>query len=440
MLRFFSLTFSILCLAFLVVVLSRRPEPLGPVPADGVHLSHTSERGYHLVRNGEPFFIRGAAGGHHLGSLSAAGANTVRVYDPERLPALLDSAQAVGLAVIADIPLPKSYPRHPHFIGYDSVEQVLDYVLPIVRRHRDHPALLAWMLGNEIFETDYTHSFLTAYNRLVDSIRAEDPHHPVSTALIRRQLGEMRLEYREPAVDFLSINMFGNLNNFELYKAIYFPVWRGPYLISEWGQDGYWEADLTAWKAPVEPSSHHAARFLSERYRARKASLHAARSLGHLVFYWGHKLERTPSWFSFFTAAGRPTEKRSVMTEVWTGRQQPFPGIQLDYILIDDHGPRDDLILTAGDSASAVVYSTNEVGEDAGAVWEIRREYWNEYDENEPAYGPIPTQWVRLTPTAAQFVVPSVPGPYRLHYSVTDSSGYAATVTFPFYVLADPDA
>jgi hypothetical protein len=426
-------------LAIAGVYLSRSPAT--PIRQGArVEMVYSDTLGYHLLRNGRPFTVRGAAGANHLRELRARGANTVRVYGTDRLASVLDSAAELGLAVIADLPLPKYYPGHPHFTGYESVQSVIDSLVPIVRRYRDHPALLVWMVGNEIFEKGYSRSYLRAYNRLLSAIRAADPDHPLSTALIRRQLGEMRLYYKEPDVDFVSINMFGNLDNFLTYRKVYAPVWRGPYLISEWGQNGYWEVPTTNWGAPVEPSSYHAAREIAARYRDHLATGDKRRALGHLAFYWGNKFERTTSWFSFFSIAGRPTEKCHSLETTWRPDTPVYPGSRIDYLLVDGKGPLDNVLLTAGGKSAARIQFLSKPQPQLQTEWAIRRERWNDYDERPGVYQPVTTDWPLRSAGTAEFVVPDMPGPYRLYATVTDSTGYAATANFPFYVIAAPDA
>jgi len=40
-----------------------------------------TEKGFQLIRNGKPFYIRGAAGNSHFNELSRIGGNTIRIYD-----------------------------------------------------------------------------------------------------------------------------------------------------------------------------------------------------------------------------------------------------------------------------------------------------------------------------------------------------------------------
>jgi beta-galactosidase/beta-glucuronidase len=109
---------------------------------------------YQLYRNGEPYFIKGA--GLEIGdmaSLASHGANSLRNWavDNGREPGevVLDRAQKNGLSVIMGIDIK----RERHGFDYnnpDSVKKQLEWVKKDVIRMKDHPALLAWGIGNEL--------------------------------------------------------------------------------------------------------------------------------------------------------------------------------------------------------------------------------------------------------------------------------------------------
>ena len=54
--------------------------------------------GYSLLRNGQPYFVKGAVGAVHLEELAAAGGNSIRAD-----VTALDRAQALGLSVLIDL-------------------------------------------------------------------------------------------------------------------------------------------------------------------------------------------------------------------------------------------------------------------------------------------------------------------------------------------------
>ena len=106
-----------------------------------------TERGWQLLRDGEPYFIRGAGGTHSLEELAAAGANSIRTWGTENVRGdddvgvILDEAEALGLTVSVGIWL--GHERHG--FDYDDPDQVaaqLERVRTIVNRYKDHPAVL----------------------------------------------------------------------------------------------------------------------------------------------------------------------------------------------------------------------------------------------------------------------------------------------------------
>src|SRR4051794_11107187 len=57
-----------------------------------------SATGYRLLRNGKPYFIKGAGGSQRLDVLAASGGNSIRTWRAD--PAVLEQAQARGLTVL----------------------------------------------------------------------------------------------------------------------------------------------------------------------------------------------------------------------------------------------------------------------------------------------------------------------------------------------------
>ena len=78
-----------------------------------------NENGFQLIRNGKPFYIKGAAGKPHIKELAEAGGNTIRLFNTINLSKHLDEAALYDLNVIVDIPFPK-YSKE--FNMYDNEE------------------------------------------------------------------------------------------------------------------------------------------------------------------------------------------------------------------------------------------------------------------------------------------------------------------------------
>ena len=131
------------------------------------------------------------------------GANTVRVFTAP--PAwLLDEAQAAGLKVLAGIP----WSQHITFLDDAAIEtQILGAVAESVRPLKGHPAVFAYLIGNEIppdmvrwHGPDRVRAFL---KRLVAEVKAIDPGRLVSYANF-------------PSTEYLTVD-FGDFLCFNIY-------------------------------------------------------------------------------------------------------------------------------------------------------------------------------------------------------------------------------
>ena len=400
-----------------------------------VHLRYSDSTGYRLLRNAKPFYVRGAAGAGHLEKLSRYGANTVRVYSSDSLGQILERAGRLDLAVVVDIPLP----AYNHHVSGPTLTPLTDSVIAVVDRFRDHPALLFWMLGNEVFQHGYDADFLRQYNLLADAVRAHDPNHPVSTAVIPHQLLSLYTTWAGLHVDFVSLNMFGNLATFDRTRDLLTPIWRGPYLISEWSFNGPWEEQTTLWGAPLESPSTTKAQHLRDRYLTEVHRPKDHRMLGNLAFYWGAKYERTPTWFSLLSATGGSSEPAFALGNLWQGRSAPFPGPQVAYLLLDERGGQESIVLPAGTSVTAKVQYAGNPPPALTPRWEVRAEDWR--GQGELGFGPAPIAglFFRCDRDSTRLLTPDRPGPYRIYFHAESPDGFFSTANIPFYVVASDE-
>ena len=410
-------------------------QPAG-VEARGVYVSHIDSLGYTLVRDGQPFPVRGASGHQDLALLRRYGGNTVRVYEPDSLGAVLDRAAPLGIAVIADLPLPESYKAST--TAADEIRRLSPELLEIVEAHHDHPALLYWMLGNEIFNKGYAEEYVTAYNELAAGIRQIDPLHPISSTFNVHQLGYTKIRLNQPTIDFVSFNLFGNLRGLESDLWKMWPIWRGPFILTEWSYNGPWEATNSSWGAPFEPPNATKATHLTDRYHEWVAPLYATeRMMGDLAFYWGNKYESTPSWYSFFTPEGHVSEMAFALGNVWSGKEKEFPGPSVEYLLLEGAGEATNHLLPTDSPARASVQFITPPTPQDSFYWEIRPEDWRELGESNTI---LPGLFQQQSTDGAVFRTPSVPGPYRLYYRIESADGYFSADNIPFYVLNPDDA
>lgn len=403
-----------------------------------VYIRHEGER-YVLYRDGKPYSIKGAAGSEHLRQLQEAGGNTIRIWDTAHLGQILDEAHANNIAVIAGLPMPVSSILS-YYNNRSEVAAQLTGFRSIINRYRSHPALLMWCLGNEVdfpFKPRFN-NFYRAYNRLLKMIHEEDPDHPVTTALInfeRRCIYNIRMKV--PELDLISFNAFGSLYGLQKDLDQFSWFWNGPFLVTEWGVKGPWEADLTAWRAPVEYNSTVKAEQYLQLYE-HSMPVKDPRFLGAFVFLWGHKQEVTHTWFNLFAANGAASETVNVMQYLWTGKRPPHKGPQLKDMLLDGKQAKDNIILNANTEHTVEVFLQQPPDDSLRIHWEILKEDWyakNWYEPNTQKPVGYDSLLLSFNGYKAIFRTPVKEGPYRIFATFYDGSGYFASANTPFYVV-----
>lgn len=392
------------------------------------------------MRNGQPFFIKGAAGYDKCSELAASGGNTLMCWDTARLQSALDSAAQNGVAIIAGIHLPP-VGEAGFYADSNLVQRYQVNYLHLVARFRAHPALLAWSLGNEL---DFAYSlgtppFYTVYRHFLASLHQADSSHPVCTTVINAgKKNILSLQWRFPELDFIGINTYDRLKGFRKDMRFLHSLWNGPYFISEWAPQGPWEAELTSWGAPVEKSSSQKAVDYARYYR-EYMPLEDSCFLGSLAFFWGSRQEYTYTWFSIIDDNGYSTEIREALADVWSGRPKDHQAPRLGDLRIDSftHGDHN-IFLENGSWHTARIEVSTHTDPGLRYSWQITREDWTTWGQTWQGFRPpLPEKNLIADTTAAsiRFQAPLPEGPYRIYVSVYNASGYCATANAPVYVI-----
>lgn len=386
-----------------------------------------SSKGYHIIRNNKPFLVKGASGFDNFYELKAAGGNTIRLYDTLHLKQKLDLADSLGLAVIVDIPLQI---KNMNYIDPNAIV----WVRKFVNTYKNHPALLCWMLGNEVYFPQLLSNGVTKkFNNILDEIHRLDPNHPVSTAVSTGAVKEiLAINLKSPNIDFISINVFGRINDFKSIKQLLF-LWQGPYLLSEWGNNGPWESNATTWQAPLEQTSTKKAEEFRNRYINVIDKIDDGRLLGSLAFYWGQKQETTHTWFSLFDEQGLKSQVVHELKNVWRSESVTFNGPAINSILLNENKGYDSMIFTPKDTLFGEVF-LKDLENGYEFQWRILPEKW--YDAiNSDDHFLQEDLIISENGTSILFKCPGVEGPYRLHYKIINKSGFFATANIPFYSM-----
>ena len=435
---------SLIILVIIFTLSCKQNENVNP-GNKSVYIQKTS-CGYELIRNGKPFYIRGAGGSSNFGELAELGGNTLRFYDTIQIKKKLDEAHKNNLAVIIDIPIPQYHKKYDYYSDKQKNDVLKENVRSLVSGLKDHPALLMWNLGNELyypFVLLKKNNFIRTFNELVDVIKTEDPNHPVSTAVAGvGRFSSVSIYLNSPNLDLLAYNIFGDTPSlFSKLKQISYICGKKPYYISEFGADGPWESRMTSWLSPIEDSSTKKTEQIKERYLFIERNK-SAECLGTLLFYWGNKHERTYTWFSLFME-DKKHESLKTIEHLWKGTDNRDSEIGLEYLLLHGKGSADNIIFEPNLLKNSEVVFKNGNPVDVQIKWEIYPEAWSwpwwlEQDTSKMAFSPIRRmeRFVGFDDNKATFLTPEKDGAYRIFAYVFDSGGYFATANIPFYILS----
>ena len=391
--------------------------------------------GYTLLRNGQPYLVKGAGLGNvDVATVAARGGNSVRTWGIEHAQTTLDAAHRHGLTVALGLPVA----AERFGFDYDDPESIAEQrqnVLDAVANYKDHPALLAWIIGNELdmrFTNPRVYNEVNELSRLIHDL---DPYHPTTTTIsaIEKDVVELVRE-RAPDLDFISLQAYGAL--FLMPKAIRY-LRAGPFMITEWGPLGHWEVGKTRWGAPIEQDSTEKGRHYLTSYRTLIEPF-LGPGLGSYVFLWGQKQERTHTWFSLFTADGESTAAVDVMQFVWTGRAPANQAPALESFHLARRGATDSVRLAAGKRYTVKVKAMDPDGDALIYRWRVKPESTEtvvggdleaRIDDIDGVFdGDATLSEVELT-------APGSPGAYRLYVMVYDGQGHAAHANIPFRVF-----
>ena len=404
----------------------------------------TSAAGDHVLQvDGAPFRIRGA--GLQDGdqeALAERGANTFRTWhtpdDSVAVRAMLDRAARNGLMVAMGLHVGKE--RH----GFDfddaaAIEAQQARLLAQVRAYKDHPAVLMWVVGNELNLEARDPRVWDVVESLTVAIQAEDPRHPVMTPLagFDPALAEL-LRTRAPSLDLIGIQMYGDIG--ELPRKLEAAQWHGPYVVTEWGPTGHWESPLTSWGAAIEDTASRKAELLVERY-TRIIEADDGQGLGSYVFLWGQKQERTPTWYGLFLSSGESTPGVDAMQYLWTGAWPGNRAPSISPVRIDRRVATDSIVLSPGSTYVAQVEAADPDDDPLRYHWTVREESRATSIGGDPERQPAEVDVRRLDTAEAgalSFEAPAEPGAYRLFVEVHDGRGHAAYANVPFHVGPPP--
>ena len=393
---------------------------------------------WRMYRNSEDFFVKGAAANRFYKRVTEFGGNAFRTYSTseESTPAILGEAYRNGLYVNMGLFIG----RERDGFDYDNAEKVaaqLEKCRSLVRRFRNHPAVMCWSIGNEA-ESMYKNTKLwTAINDIAAMIHKEDPNHPVTTALAGANVKNISLIVSmAPELDFLCVNSYYP-NPMDIASNLASAGWDKPWMITEYGQKGTWmNVPKTSFGTLVEETSTEKAVSYREIYENAVLANRNNGCLGSFAFVWGYQNHgEVLTWYGLFDKDGNSFAAVDELQYFWAGKypEMRAPVIADRNAMLMNGKKADDSVMVSADSENkASVRASSPCGSPLKYRWMIYREGTSSPD------GSIPDGMSGLfaddTLPEVVFRAPSAAGNYRLCVFVTDENHKAASAVIPFCV------
>jgi hypothetical protein len=316
----------------------------------------------------------------------------------------------------------------PKFIAKQREE-----IVSAVRKYKNHPAVLVWGLGNEMESYVGTKDAIRVWRELEELaklIKQEDANHPVMTVIAGADTGKIKeiMKYY-PSIDILGINAYlGAGGAGGTLKGL---GWTKPFIMTEYGPVGHWQAPKAPWGAAIEPSGNEKA----ANYYATLTTLMENKEglcLGSYAFLWGNKQETTSTWYGMLLSTGEKLPPVDALVRGWSGKWPANRCPKLESVEFP-------VALKKGRAGEKVKASAKVKDPDGDSL----QYEWTVMAESKDLRGGGDAESVPASyPNAVQsgsdrecFVtLPMDKGAYRLFLIVRDGKGGATTANFPFGV------
>ncbi len=396
--------------------------------------------GFQLLRNGKPYFIKGARtiGTEYLRMVAATGGNSIRIGSREKgLEEILDQASEYGLTVLLGLPM-QSERNGFDYNNQAAVQAQLDTARAIVLKYRSHPALMMWAIGNEMDylpgNADFNLKLWTAVNDVARMIHQVDPSHPAITVIGTGKKSKLEnIVKMMPDIDALGINTYADIGEVPAWVRQY--NLNKPYLITEWGPTGDWQVKKNKWKIPVEETTTQKARVYQQRHQ--EVITRDPHCLGGYSFLWTHgRQERTHTWYNLFYDNREPTEAVDVLQYMWSGKWPKNRAPQIESLRLDNKTLGADILLEGGHTYQANVLAKDPNADPLSYEWEIYPEntQFGYAGQGEKRPEPLNQLIRNRKETTITFTAPNKNADYRLFVYVRDRGNKIAVANIPFHV------
>ncbi|WP_169727413.1 hypothetical protein [Granulosicoccus antarcticus] len=423
------------------------------VAASKVEILHWGDD-WSIEVDGQPFELKGAGMGYSdeagIAILAKAGGNAFRTWGTEHLDVQLAAAERHGLKVLVGLDMQKQLQ------GFDyndsaAVAAQLAMLKASIDRYKSHPSLLGWIIANEpnlMIGADGgavqpNPKVYAAMGDVLDYIHEHDPDHPatVAFAFTGTLADDVNLALKSmPTLDFLSFQAYGALPAIApLVEELAVEL---PYMVTEFGPLGHWEMPATQWGREIEEASGAKAAGLVDRMYQAGLNNPEGQLLGGFAFLWGHKQERTPTWYGLFTEDGGRTAAVDELTRLWTGQYSEQRAPSAWGLRLNELQATENIVLAPGESVHARLQASDPEGDSLSIRWQLMHEVQARshggHFEAEPDAVRLDAGKTTSVGDVHEMMLraPLQPGEYRLYAWAQDGSGGVATANFPFLVAA----
>tara|TARA_B100001093_G_scaffold281613_1_gene269044 strand:- start:665 stop:1936 length:1272 start_codon:yes stop_codon:yes gene_type:complete len=418
-------------LIYLLVLLSLFNPLENYSQVNSVHIEKNKD-GFQLFKNNQPYYIKGAGAKSHFNEVKNAGANSIRVWSTNNKN-YLDSAHKYGLTVTLGLWVA----QERNGFNYDD-EYAVAGQIALLKKHilklKDHPALLMWGIGNEVDLKYSNFKVWETIEEIAKFIKKVDPNHPTMTVIAGIDPSKLFMINKYcPSIDVLGINVYGAIEQAHLNVRKY--NWEKPYIVTEWGVNGPFEAQKTSWGAKKEPPNGLKA---DQRLRRYKELIEPdkERCLGSYCFLWGQKQESTATWHGMYLNSGNPTEAVDVMHYCWKGQWPIKRAPSITDIKLNDLNWRLDHFLKK-DTVASLSFDFNKYNNTNIQIDYIlypeafSNKMGGDFQESpDPIYLDIIEEKVNQI----IFKVPSKKGAYRIFTFIKNEYGQSSVANIPFLV------
>ena len=387
---------------------------------------------FQLYNNGKPYYIKGAGAKSNFRQAVECGANSIRIWSTNN-ENLLDSAYKYGLTVSLGLWVA----QERNGFNYDdeyAVAGQIERLKKDILKLKDHPALLVWGIGNEV-DLKYTNfKVWETIEELAKFIKEVDPSHPTMTVIAGIDPAKLYMINKYcPSVDILGINVYGGIEMASINVRKY--NWTKPYIVTEWGVNGPFEAKKTAWGAKVELPNGIKANQRMRRYK-ELIEMDKEMCLGSYCFLWGQKQESTATWHGMYLSNGNPTEAVDVMHYCWKGNWPDKRAPSIKNIYLNGINWKKDHFI----SKDSIVNLNFEFEQYNNKVIEIDYVLYPEAFSNkmggdfQESPDPIHLDIIKRNSNQILFKSPSKKGAYRIFTFIKNEFGQSSVANVPFLV------